>query len=225
MSNLNLSGFSDPLYGNQYYRSISAHGTKSAFEPGSIDASKLDKCKTLEQCLSVNIDLSKHYDNASDCVNSYNRCCPVNGAGAVNSYIKLTPLPVLDPQSLITVVTYDGNNSIEDKDFRVEVGVLYGPDSGPDPVVIPSMPSAFVQYVTLGNFDPVDAGATQVLGAIPTTGTMNSGVVQIYADGDSILPDEYKGGQLGTPVLKIMAAQNPAMYAGNVKVKVKWISP
>ena len=62
MSNLNLSGFSYPLYGNQYYKSIAAHGVKSAFEPGSIDATKLAKCKSFEECLSVNIDLSKHYD-------------------------------------------------------------------------------------------------------------------------------------------------------------------
>ena len=221
MSNLNLSGFSDPLYGNQYYRSISAHGTKSAFEPGSIDASKLDKCKTLEQCLSVNIDLSKHYDNASDCVNSYNRCCPVNGAGVVDSYIKLTHLPVLDPQSLITVVTYDGNNSIEDPDFSVEVGVLYGPD----PLLIPVTPTDFVEYVALSNFPPVVAGAKQVLGAVPTTGTMNSGFVEIVPEGQTISPSMYKGGQLGTPVLKIVVAQSPGLLAGNVKVKVKWISP
>ena len=222
MSNLNLSGFSYPLYGNQYYKSISAHGTKSAFEPGSIDASKLAKCKTLEECLSVNIDLSKHYVNASDC---YNNSYLNGGAGAKNEYIKLTPLPVLDPHSMVTVVTYDGNNSIADKDFKVEVGVLYGCDPALllDPVACTGAPA--FEYVSLGgDFLPVDAGEKQVVGQPPNPPSMNVGEVQIISDGASVLPSCYTGGKLGTPVLRILTPQQPGLFAGNVKVQLKWIS-
>jgi len=59
MSNLNLSGFSDPVGGNQYYTHIQSHGTPSAFEPGYIQsAHRASGGSSPFSVLDVNVDLS-----------------------------------------------------------------------------------------------------------------------------------------------------------------------
>ena len=230
MSNLNLSGFSDPLYGNQYYRSIAAHGVKSAFEPGSIDATKLAKANSFEECLSVNIDLSKHYDKTDTCsdvyplYSKYNKCQPIHGAGIAGEYIKLTPLPVMDPHCLVTALTFDGNNSIDSEVFEVELGVLYG---SPDPFLLDPVPcTGTVEYVSLaGDFEPAVAGPKQKAGEVVSQPNMNVGQVQLVPEGASILPMCYNQGNLGTPVLKILTSQNDHCWPGKVNVKLKWVNP
>lgn len=218
MSNLNLSGFSNPHYGNQYYKSIAAHGTRSAFEPGSIDATKLAKANSFEESLSVTIDLSKHYDKTDKL--KYN---PIKGAGDQNDYIKLSSVPVIDPHSLITAVTFDGNNSIDDSQFAVELGVLYGCPPGS------SIPSAGenVEYVAvnIGGPDPFLAGGKQVAGQeVVDPSNMNVGLVAISTDA-GVKPGEYTQGNLGTPVLRIATAQTSPLWAGKLNVKLKWMSP
>lgn len=205
MSNLNLSGFSNPLYGNQHYKSIVANA-------GSVDASKSALSNSFEEFLSVNIDLSKRKKNTV-----------LNGAGGVGDYIKLTPLPVMDPHCLITALTFDGNNSIDSEDFEVELGVLYGPD--PSTLSEPVPITGTVEYVQIVDFDPCVAGPKQTPGKIVEDPGMNVGQVQLVSDGASILPMAYNQGNLGTPVLRIITAQDNKALAGNVNVKVKWVRP
>lgn len=230
MSNLNLHGSSVPIHGNQYYKSISSHGVKSAFEPGTIDATKLAKAKSFEECLSVNINLSKHYDKTDTCGNvyphdsKYNKCQPINGAGIAGEYIKLTPLPVMDPHCLVTALTFDGNNSIDCEEFEVELGVLYG---SPDSCILDPVPcTGTVEYVSLaGDFEPAVSGPKQEAGEIVSEPNMNVGQVQLVPEGSSILPMCYNQGNLGTPVLKILTPQEDNCWNGKLNVKLKWVSP
>ena len=210
MSNLNY-----PLYGNQFYKSITAHATKSPFEPGCgvKPSSKLDSSVCNQNCVYVSIDLSTHYDPSTK---QY-----VPGVGVAEQYIKLSDVPVVDPHSLITTVIYEGENTINDPAFSVEVGVMYGVD--PVPQLAPSPATATQEYVQLSGFFPVIAGAPQILGGVPQVPGLNVGSVVV---GQSpVRPSTYTGGAFGTPVLKIVSAQQPGLVAGELEVKVKWYAP
>ena len=242
MSNLNLSGNLYPISGNQYYKSISARGTKSAFAPGSIDCCKTSQSSQSsgpERTLTVDLDLSK-WEIPIPFLNQITSQDPF-GAGPKGYLIALSSVPHLDPHSRITGVTFNGNNSITDSEFAVELGVKYGPLLYFDPAVLgpdPEPPSLintepptlrYREYVPLNQFGTFVAGPQQkplpLSPLIPDN--MNVGQVSLSpaCTGVPVLPKNYTGRKPGTLVLKILKQQRPLLQKGKLKVSVTYVSP
>lgn len=217
MSNLNLSGTSDPIGGNQYYRVIRAHGTRSAFEPGSIDCCKIESSSSsdCEDCLCVNLDLSCHTNVASK------KREP--GAGPVGHLIPLASSPHLDPHCLVTGLTFDGNNSISSTGFQLGLGVIYGD------IVSATGATGTGEFVDLSSTfmnDPTtNMNAKQVPGEPVVAANINVGQVILEPDGEEVIPTAYTGGEPGTLALFVKQAQETPNFDGKLKVCVKYVCP